>query len=142
MSRPQCQRFTTSINNVSLVLPTTSLLQTHFIGKSKGVYVPNFPVVPLKLFNCTGTPPNNTNMMNGTKLVVLPYITIMEMVMQGTSILGVGSNFFKIRQGFGNFDPTKDSSNYYLVDPIERNTIDVSMAGWVAIRFRADNPGN
>ncbi|WZY92958.1 hypothetical protein YC2023_065287 [Brassica napus] len=44
-------------------------------------------------------------------------------------------------QGFGNFDPTRDPKQYNLVDPVERNTINVPSGGWVAIRFLADNPG-
>jgi laccase len=146
---PNGSRFAASINNVSFVLPTTALLQSHFTGKSRGVYGPNFPVAPLVPFNYTGTPPNNTNVMNGTKLVVLPYGTTVELVMQGTSILAAeshplhlhGFNFFVVGQGFGNFDPAKDPANYNLADPVERNTVGVPAAGWVAIRFLADNPG-
>ncbi|CAO2166987.1 unnamed protein product [Urochloa humidicola] len=142
-------RFAASVNNVSFVLPTTALLQAHFTGRSNGVYSPNFPAAPLVPFNYTGTPPNNTNVSNGTKLVVIPYGTTVELVMQGTSILGAeshplhlhGFNFFVVGQGFGNFDPVKDPAKYNLVDPVERNTVGVPAGGWVAIRFRADNPG-
>ncbi|KAG2592884.1 hypothetical protein PVAP13_5NG584800 [Panicum virgatum] len=142
-------RFAASVNNVSFVLPTTALLQAHFTGRSNGVYSPNFPAAPLVPFNYTGTPPNNTNVSNGTKLVVLPYGASVELVLQGTSIQGAeshplhlhGFNFFVVGQGFGNFDPVKDLARYNLVDPVERNTVGVPAAGWVAIRFRADNPG-
>uniref|UniRef100_A0ACD5VWY0 Uncharacterized protein n=1 Tax=Avena sativa TaxID=4498 RepID=A0ACD5VWY0_AVESA len=142
-------RFAAAVNNVSFVLPATALLQSHFTGMSDGVYSPNFPVVPASPFNYTGTPPNNTNVSNGTRLVVLSYGTSVELVMQGTSILGAeshpfhlhGFNFFVVGQGFGNFDPVKDPAKYNLVDPVERNTVGVPAAGWVAIRFRADNPG-
>ncbi|KAL6853690.1 hypothetical protein ACP4OV_019719 [Aristida adscensionis] len=146
---PNGSRFAASVNNVSFVLPTTALLQSHFTGRSEGVYASDFPEAPPKAFNYTGTPPNNTNVANGTKLVVLPYGTTVELVMQGTSILGAeshplhlhGFNFFVVGQGFGNFDPAKDPAGYNLVDPVERNTVGVPAAGWVAIRFRADNPG-
>ncbi|TVU19678.1 hypothetical protein EJB05_35842 [Eragrostis curvula] len=146
---PNGSRFAASINNVSFVLPTKALLQSHFTGKSKGVYASNFPVYPLMPFNYTGTPPNNTNVMNGTKVVVLPFGTNVELVMQDTSILGAeshplhlhGFNFFVVGQGFGNFDPAKDPAKFNLVDPVERNTVGVPAGGWVAIRFRADNPG-
>jgi laccase len=142
-------RFAASVNNVSFVLPTTALLQAHFTGRSNGMYSPNFPAAPLIPFNYTGTPPNNTNVSNGTKLVVLPYGTNVELVMQGTSILGIeshplhlhGFNFFVVGQGFGNFDPVNDPAKFNLVDPVERNTVGVPAGGWVAIRFRADNPG-
>jgi laccase len=146
---PNGSRFAASINNVSFVLPTKALLQSHFTGKSQGVYASNFPNYPLMPFNYTGTPPNNTNVMNGTEVVVLPFGTSVELVMQDTSILGAeshplhlhGFNFYAVGQGFGNFDPAKDPVKFNLVDPVERNTVGVPAGGWVAIRFRADNPG-
>ncbi|KAK3138578.1 hypothetical protein QOZ80_5AG0370700 [Eleusine coracana subsp. coracana] len=146
---PNGSRFAASINNVSFVLPTKAILQSHFTGKSRGVYASNFPAFPLMPFNYTGTPPNNTNVMNGTRVVVLPFGTTVELVMQDTSILGAeshplhlhGYNFFVVGQGFGNFDPANDPAKFNLVDPVERNTVGVPAGGWVAIRFRADNPG-
>ncbi|KAL3357998.1 hypothetical protein AABB24_015234 [Solanum stoloniferum] len=146
---PNGTKFSASINNVSFILPTTALLQSHFFGQSKGVYKPDFPYSPLNWFNYTGNPPNNTLVHNDTKLMVLPFNTSVELVMQDTSILGLeshplhlhGFNFFVVGQGFGNFDPNKDPSNFNLVDPIERNTVGVPSGGWVAIRFLADNPG-
>jgi laccase len=147
---PNGTMFAASINNISFALPnTSSLLQAHFFGQSNGIYNPNFPSNPLFPFNYTGTPPNNTNVSNGTKLVVLPFNTSVELVLQDTSILGAeshplhlhGFNFFVVGQDFGNFDPNKDPANYNLVDPVERNTVGVPSGGWVAIRFLADNPG-
>ncbi|XP_052172528.1 laccase-17-like [Diospyros lotus] len=146
---PNGTKFSASINNVSFVQPTTALLQAHFSGQSNGVYSPDFPISPLHWFNYTGTPPNNTMVGNGTKVVVLPFNTSVELVMQDTSILGAeshpfhlhGFNFFIVGQGFGNFDPKKDPQNFNLVDPVERNTAAVPYGGWVAIRFLADNPG-
>ncbi|OIT02352.1 PREDICTED: laccase-2-like [Nicotiana attenuata] len=142
-------KFSASVNNVSMILPTTALLQSYFFKKSNGIYTTDFPSVPLVPFNYTGTPPNNTHVSNGTKVVVLPFNTSVELVMQDTSILGAeshplhlhGYNFYVVGQGFGNFDPKKDPANYNLVDPVERNTIGVPSGGWVAIRFLADNPG-
>ncbi|KAF3453180.1 hypothetical protein FNV43_RR03618 [Rhamnella rubrinervis] len=146
---PNGTMFAASVNNVSFNLPNTALLQSHYFGKSFGVYSSNFPSSPLVPFNYTGTPPNNTMVSNGTELVVLPFNTIVELVMQDTSILGAeshplhlhGFNFFVVGQGFGNFDQNKDPANFNLVDPIERNTVGVPSGGWVAIRFLADNPG-
>lgn len=70
--------------------------------------------------------------------------------MQDTSILGTeshplhlhGLNFFVVGEGFGNFNPKNDPKIFNLVDPVERNTVGVPSGGWVAIRFRADNPGS
>nr|CAB3474783.1 unnamed protein product [Digitaria exilis] len=141
-------QFAASVNNVSFVLPTKALLHSHFTGLSSGVYESDFPVSPLTPFNYTGTPPNNTNVSNGTKLVVIPYGTSVELVMQGTSILGIeshplhlhGFNFFVVGQGYGNYDAVNDPAKFNLVDPVERNTVGVPAGGWVAIRFLADNP--
>ncbi|KAL0347326.1 UNVERIFIED_CONTAM: Laccase-17 [Sesamum calycinum] len=146
---PNGTRFSASVNNVSFVQPNTALLQAHYSGQSNGVYSPDFPISPLHWFNYTGTPPNNTMVSNGTKVMVLPFNTSVEVIMQDTSILGAeshplhlhGFNFFVVGQGFGNFDPKQDPKNFNLVDPIERNTVGVPPGGWVAIRFLADNPG-
>nr|POF10274.1 laccase-17 [Quercus suber] len=147
---PNGTKFAATINNISFTLPTTALLQAYFFGKSNGVYTTDFPSSPLFPFNYTGNNPlNNTMVSNGTKLVVLPFNTSVEVVLQDTGILGAeshplhlhGYNFFVVGQGFGNFDPNKDPANFNLVDPVERNTIGVPSGGWVAIRFHADNPG-
>lgn len=146
---PNGTKFSATVNNVSFAMPTTALLQAHFLGQSKGVYQPDFPSSPTHPFNYTGTPPNNTLVNNGTRVVVLPFNTSVELVMQDTSILGAeshplhlhGFNFFIVGQGFGNFDPNKDPAGYNLVDPVERNTASVPVGGWVAVRFLADNPG-
>ncbi|KAJ4795868.1 Laccase [Rhynchospora pubera] len=146
---PNGTMFSASVNNVSFVLPKTALLQSHYTGKSNGVYTSDFPIMPLIQFNYTGIPPNNTFVTTGTKVSVIPFNTSVELVLQGTSIFGVeshpfhlhGFNFFVVGRGFGNYNPDKDSSGFNLVDPVERNTVGVPAGGWVAIRFLADNPG-
>jgi laccase len=52
-----------------------------------------------------------------------------------------GFNLFVVGHGSGNYDPARDPARFNLVDPVERNTVGVPAGGWVAIRFRADNPG-
>ncbi|KAK8683467.1 hypothetical protein V6N13_039527 [Hibiscus sabdariffa] len=146
---PNGTKFAASMNNISFALPTTALLQSYFFSQSNGVYTTDFPAFPLHQVNYTGTPPNNTLVSNGTKLVVIPFNTRVEVVLQDTSILGAeshplhfhGYNFYVVGQGFGNFDPENDPPKFNLVDPVERNTIGVPSGGWVAIRFQADNPG-
>ncbi|KAF7845502.1 laccase-17-like [Senna tora] len=146
---PNGTMFAASVNNVSFTLSSTALLQAYYFGQSNGIYSPNFPNSPLIPFNYTGTPPNNTMVSHGTEVVVLPFNTSVELIMQDTSILGSeshplhlhGFNFFVVGQGFGNFDPNRDPANFNLVDPVKRNTVDVPSGGWVAIRFLADNPG-
>ncbi|KAL9153139.1 hypothetical protein ABFS82_10G030500 [Erythranthe guttata] len=146
---PNGTKFAASVNNVSFALPATALLQAHFSKKSNGIYTTDFPTNPQNPFNYTGTPPNNTLVSNGTRLVSLPFNTSVELVLQDTSILGAeshplhlhGFNFFIVGEGFGNYDPTNDPLNFNLVDPVERNTVGVPSGGWVAIRFLTDNPG-
>ncbi|OIW07487.1 hypothetical protein TanjilG_14433 [Lupinus angustifolius] len=146
---PNNTRVAAAINNVSFVMPNIALLQSHFFNKSKGVYTTDFPTNPPFKFNYTGTAPSNIIVTSGTKLLVLPYKTSVEVVLQDTSIIGAeshplhlhGFNFFIVGQGVGNFDPKKDPSKFNLVDPAERNTASVPSGGWVAIRFIADNPG-
>ncbi|CAI9098300.1 OLC1v1034921C1 [Oldenlandia corymbosa var. corymbosa] len=146
---PNNTRVAAAVNNVSFVQPNIALLQAHFFNKTKGVYTTDFPANPPIKFNYTGPPPSNIMVSSGTKVVVLPFNTSVELVMQDTSILGAeshplhlhGFNFFVVGQGFGNFDPKNDPGKFNLVDPAERNTVGVPAGGWVAIRFLADNPG-
>ncbi|TVU19693.1 hypothetical protein EJB05_35859, partial [Eragrostis curvula] len=143
-------RMAASVNNVSFVLPTsTALLQAHYSGMSNGVYSTDFPAYQVTPFNYTGARPNNTNVMNGTKVAVLPFGAAVELVMQSTSFFGAeshpmhlhGFKFHVVGQGIGNFDPAEDAAKFNLVDPVECNTVGVPAGGWVAVRFRADNPG-
>ncbi|VAI07263.1 unnamed protein product [Triticum turgidum subsp. durum] len=142
-------KFSASMNNVSFNMPTTALLKAHYDGNTAGVYTSDFPTTPSEPFNYTGTPPNNTNVSNGTKVVVLPYNTSVEVVLQDTSIQGAeshplhlhGFDFFVVGQGVGNYDPSSHPAGFNLLDPVQRNTVGVPAGGWVAIRFYADNPG-
>ncbi|XP_022148425.1 laccase-2-like isoform X2 [Momordica charantia] len=147
---PNGSKFAAAVNNVSFSdLPSTALLQAYFFGRSNGVYTADFPRVPGREWNYTGAPPNNTAEEKGRRAVVVEFNARVEVVLQGTSVLGAeshpvhlhGFNFYVVGEGFGNFDPEKDPGNYNLVDPVERNTVSVPSGGWVAIRFLADNPG-
>ncbi|KDP35659.1 hypothetical protein JCGZ_09097 [Jatropha curcas] len=146
---PNGTKFAASVNNISFAFPTTAMLQSYFFRNSNGVYSTDFPSQPIIPFDYTGTPSNNTMVINGTKVVVLPFNTSVEVVLQDTSILGNeshplhlhGYNFYVIGSGFGNFDPNNDPAKFNVVDPVERNTIGVPSGGWVAFQFLADNPG-
>ncbi|KAL6503237.1 Laccase-4 [Orobanche hederae] len=140
-------RVVADINNVTFVMPTTALLQAHFF-KIKGVFTTDFPANPPTPFNYTGNPAMNPGTTKGTKLYRLPYNSTVQLVLQDTGIIAPenhpvhlhGFNFFAVGKGIGNFNPKTDPKNFNLVDPVERNTIGVPSGGWVAIRFRADNP--
>ncbi|PNT30743.1 hypothetical protein POPTR_006G096900v4 [Populus trichocarpa] len=150
---PSCKagngsRVVASINNVTFVMPTTALLQAHFLNIS-GVFTTDFPAKPPHVFNYTGTPPTNLQTKSGTKVYRLSYNSTVQLVMQDTGIISPenhpihlhGFNFFAVGRGVGNYNPKTDTKKFNLVDPVERNTIGVPSGGWVAIRFRADNPG-
>lgn len=152
-SCPSCvngTRLTASLNNISFVMPETALLEAHFF-KIKGVFRTDFPDKPSTAFNYTGAPLTaNLATMKGTRISKIAFNSSVELVLQDTNLLTVeshpfhlhGYNFFVVGSGIGNFDPKKDTANYNLVDPPERNTVGVPTGGWTAIRFRADNPGN
>ncbi|KAG2667579.1 hypothetical protein I3760_15G122400 [Carya illinoinensis] len=143
------KRFFASMNNQSFVRPLKSILEYHY--KNSTAFSLDFPEKPPNAFDYTGVDPVKENMNTefGTRLLILPYGTKIEIVLQGTGFLNVenhpihvhGHNFFIVGSGFGNFDAIKDTKNYNLVNPPERNTVAVPAGGWAAIRFNADNPG-
>uniref|UniRef100_J3L5R3 laccase n=1 Tax=Oryza brachyantha TaxID=4533 RepID=J3L5R3_ORYBR len=136
-------------NTTAAAVLEVALLEAHYQRRYAGVLTANFPTTPPHPFNYTGAPPNSTFVTHGTRVVPLKFNTSVELVLQGTSIQGAeshplhmhGFNFFVVGQGFGNYDPVSDPAMYNLVDPVERNTVSVPTAGWVAVRFLADNPG-
>ncbi|KAK7844327.1 laccase-1 [Quercus suber] len=145
------KRFFASMNNQSFVRPFKSVLESHYKNLTNVEFSSDFPEKPPTAFNYTGVDPLTENMNTefGTKLLVVPYGTNMEIVLQGTTFLNTenhpihvhGHNFFVVGSGFGNFDVAKDPAKYNLVDPPERNTVPVPTGGWAAIRLKADNPG-
>ncbi|CAN1255271.1 LAC5 [Linum perenne] len=113
---PNGTRFTSSMNNVSFVLPqTTSLLQAYQGTK----------VYRLKFGSRVQVVLQDTN-------IVTP---------ENHPIHLHGYDFYIIAEGFGNFDPEVDTAKFNLVDPPMRNTVAVPTNGWAVIRFLADNPG-
>ncbi|CAI9106918.1 OLC1v1006165C1 [Oldenlandia corymbosa var. corymbosa] len=141
-------RVVADINNVSFVMPKTALLQAHFFNL-KGVFTDDFPANPPIKYNYTGTQPKNLRTMTGTRLYRLAYNSTVQLVLQDTAMISPeshpihlhGFNFFVVGKGVGNFNHKNDPKKFNLIDPVERNTVGVPTGGWVAIRFRADNPG-
>ncbi|MFS7961222.1 putative laccase [Helianthus anomalus] len=142
-------RVVAGINNVTFVMPDTALLQAHYYNIS-GVFTTDFPGKPLTPYNYTGvTNLTSLQITTGTKVYPLKYNSTVQVVMQGNAVIAPeshpihlhGFNFFIVGKGLGNFDPVNDPKNFNLVDPVERNTLNIPTSGWTAIRFRADNPG-
>ncbi|XP_044507756.1 laccase-12-like [Mangifera indica] len=151
----QCQgpngtRFTASMNNASFVLPANfSLLQAHH-QRIPGVFTTDFPANPPLKFDFTGNVSRSIwQPVSGTKVYKLKYGSRVQIVLQGTRIFTAenhpihlhGYDFYIIAEGFGNFNPSTDTSKFNLVDPPLRNTVGLPVGGWAVIRFVADNPG-
>ncbi|KAL6134766.1 hypothetical protein ACLB2K_066994 [Fragaria x ananassa] len=49
--------------------------------------------------------------------------------------------FYVVGSGFGNFNNETDPKGYNLIDPPKFTTVSLPKKGWVAIRFKASNPG-
>lgn len=145
------KRFYASMNNQSFVRPLMSILEGHYKNFTASQLTSTFPERPPKEYNFTGVDPlaENMNTEFGHKLLVVPFGTKLEIVLQDTSFLNPenhpihvhGHNFFIVARGFGNYDANVDPASYNLVDPPERNTVAVPVGGWAAIRLKADNPG-
>ncbi|KAL8491424.1 hypothetical protein ACS0TY_023159 [Phlomoides rotata] len=145
---PGAGRLRASINNITFVTPRISILQAYY-NRIRGVYGVNFPRNPTNPFNYTSDIQLLWTPQNGTEVRVIKYNATVELVFQGTNLLGGayhpmhlhGYSFYVVGQGNGLFDRERDPLNYNLVDPPLSNTIAVRQSGWTAIRFKANNPG-
>ncbi|KAE8689628.1 Laccase-5 [Hibiscus syriacus] len=148
---PNGNRFTASMNNFSFVLSRNfSLLQAHQQGIPGGGFTTDFPGAPPLKFNYTGNVSRSLfQPVPGTKSYKLEYGSRVQIVIQDTSIVTPenhpihlhGYDFYIIVEGFGNFNPKRDTSKFNLIDPPLRNTVGVPVYGLAVIRFVADKSG-
>ncbi|KHN00776.1 Laccase-15 [Glycine soja] len=142
--------FSASMNNISFRIPTIDILKAYYYHIN-GVYEPGFPTFPPFIFNFTGDflPITLNTPKQGTRVNVLNYGATVEIVFQGTNLVGGidhpihlhGYSFHVVGYGLGNFNQSVDPMNFNLVDPPYLNTVIVPINGWAAIRFEAVNPG-
>ncbi|KAH7518544.1 hypothetical protein FEM48_Zijuj09G0182800 [Ziziphus jujuba var. spinosa] len=147
---PFGKRFAASVNNINFVTPPVDILQAYY-HKIPNVFKKEFPRKPPVEFNYTGhnLPENLLTPSFGTRVLILEYNASVELILQGTNVLASdnhlvhlhGYSFHVVGWGFCNFNPKEDPSMYNLVDPPEETIVGVPKNGWVAIRFKADNPG-
>lgn len=148
---PNGTRFGASMNNISFVLPANfSILQAHHHGVP-GVFTTDFPANPPVQFDYTAANVSRAlwQPVPATKVYRLKYGSVVQLVLQGTSIFAAenhpihihGYDFYILAEGFGNFNAATDTAKFNLVDPPMRNTVGVPVNGWAVIRFLADNPG-
>lgn len=148
---PNGARAAASMNNHSFVLPKSlSILQAYRLGIDE-VFTEDFPDSPPLQFDYTAQNISSGlwSTVTSTKVKVLKYNTSVQVILQGTNIIDPSSHpihlhgydFYIVGSGFGNYNAEKDSRKFNLVDPPKRNTVNVPVNGWAAIRFVADNPG-
>ncbi|RDX69551.1 Laccase-15, partial [Mucuna pruriens] len=147
---PNGTLFSASMNNISFVTPNIDILKAYY-NHINGVFKTGFPRFPPFIFNFTADfLPLTLNLpKQGTRVNVLNYGATVEIVFQGTNIVGAidhpihlhGFSFHVVGYGLGNFNQSKDPMNFNLVDPPYVNTVIVPINGWTAIRFVATNPG-
>lgn len=150
---PHGEKLAASMNNESFLLPTKFPIMEAVLRNVSGVFSDDFPNGPSVRFDYTNSKNSyNFSMLmteKSTKVKRIKYDSTVEIVIQNTDFLKYqdhpihlhGYNFFVLGQGYGNYDPIKDSPKFNLVNPQVRNTIAVPVGGWAVIRFRANNPG-
>ncbi|CAM0908410.1 unnamed protein product [Alopecurus aequalis] len=149
---PRGNRLGASLNNVSFEDPPkrVDILDAYYAHQT-GVYDDDFPEKPEFFFNFTNDEESAKYMgsKKGTKVTVVEYGTVVEVVFQDTAILGAenhpmhlhGFAFYVVGRNVGNFNNVTDPATYNLVDPPYQNTVTVPKGGWAAMRFNATNPG-
>ncbi|XP_028783445.1 laccase-7-like isoform X1 [Neltuma alba] len=153
---PAGLRLSSSMNNESFVLPSgrgLSMLDAFYRNATTGVYTKDFPDNPPLVFDYTDPSLNNNLSLafapKSTKVKTLRFNSTVQIVFQNTAILAAenhpmhihGFNFHVLAQGTGNYNASRDESQFNLVDPQIRNTVAVPFAGWSVVRFQANNPG-
>ncbi|KAL8162556.1 hypothetical protein V2J09_014045 [Rumex salicifolius] len=138
----------TSLSNITFVAPKVDVLQAYYLNMTS-VYTADFPRTAPVFDYTNATDLGSYSEVNGTRVFVVDYNSTIEMVIQGTNIrvpAGVahpihihGYSFYSVAWGYGNYNET--TAEYNLVDPPLINTVALPAKGWVAIRFRANNPG-
>ncbi|XP_065847133.1 putative laccase-9 isoform X2 [Euphorbia lathyris] len=143
--------FSSSLNNITWVHPDTDVLQAYYNNIS-GFYTEDFPDMPPTLYDFVQEvlPLNTVTPIRGTKVKVLEYGEEVEMVFQTSNVLrGAvqhpmhlhGYAFYVVGVGDGDFDFEQDPKTYNLIDPPYVNTAAAPKYGWLAVRFKAVNPG-
>ncbi|XP_026457736.1 L-ascorbate oxidase-like [Papaver somniferum] len=140
-----------SVNNISLVLPTTPYLGSLKFGLKNGFNATTPPETFPSTYDIT-KPPANPNSTYGSGVYNFKHMEIVDVILQNANALGEGvseihpwhlhgHDFWVLGYGDGKFSEENDEKNLNLVNPPLRNTVVVFPYGWTAIRFIADNPG-
>ncbi|RVX06990.1 Laccase-14 [Vitis vinifera] len=128
-----------SINNISFHTPTIDILEAYYYNIS-GVYGDKFPSVPPVVFDFTADylPLLYQLPSTGTEVRVLEYNSTVEIVFQGTNLVGGaihpmhlhGHSFYVVGWGFGNFDENRDPlPTIWWILPIRIPSLFLRMVG-------------
>ncbi|KAJ7520874.1 hypothetical protein O6H91_19G027100 [Diphasiastrum complanatum] len=140
-----------AINNITYVITSTPVLAALKYGLKKAydpIPPPDYPALP---FSISG-PPANPNATVGSGVYTFQFGSVVDVIIQNANTLTPnnsevhpwhlhGHDFWVLGYGKGIFDPATDPQSYNLKNAPLKNTVAVLPYGWVAIRFRADNPG-
>lgn len=141
-----------SINNVSLVLPSTPYLGSIKYGLNNTGFDRKLP--PPDNYNSNYdimNPPANPNSTHGNGVYAIDFNTTVDVVLQNANALAKnvseihpwhlhGHDFWVLGYGEGKFRE-EDEKRFNLKNPPLRNTAVIFPYGWTALRFVADNPG-
>lgn len=139
-----------SINNVSLVLPTTPYLGSIKYGMNNA-FDQRRPPDGFDTNYDIFKPPVNSNSTLGSGVYTIKFNTTVDVVLQNANALKEnvseihpwhlhGHDFWVLGYGEGKFRD-EDEKMFNLKNPPLRNTAVIFPYGWTALRFVADNPG-
>lgn len=139
-----------SINNISLVLPSTPFLGSMRYGL-KGAFNAQKPPENFPIDYNVMKPPKNPNSIQGSNVYQLEFNSTVDVILQNANALADnvseihpwhlhGHDFWVLGYGDGRFTE-KDVAKFNLKNPPLRNTVVIFPYGWTAMRFVADNPG-
>ncbi|KAG0484700.1 hypothetical protein HPP92_008779 [Vanilla planifolia] len=139
-----------SINNISLVLPSTPHLGSMRYGSKIG-FDSEKPLDKFPDDYDVMQPPVNPNSRKGSNIYKLEFNSTVDIILQNANTLSGnvseihpwhlhGHDFWVIGYGDGKFKATQ-VTKFNLRNPPLRNTVVIFPYGWAAIRFIANNPG-
>ncbi|KAJ7562285.1 hypothetical protein O6H91_03G062500 [Diphasiastrum complanatum] len=140
-----------AINNISYVPTSTPVLAALKYGWKNAydpIPPPDYPALPMNII----APPANPNAKAGSGVYTFHFGSVVDVIIQNSNTLNRnnseihpwhlhGHDFWVLGYGKGIFDPANDPKSYNLKNAPLKNTVAVFPYGWVAIRFKADNPG-
>ncbi|KAI3926878.1 hypothetical protein MKX01_032793 [Papaver californicum] len=140
-----------SINNVSLVLPSTPYLGS-LKHNLKGAFDNISPPETFSSNYDIRIPPVNPNSTQSSAVYTIEFNTTVDVILQNTNALAAnvseihpwhlhGHDFWVLGYGEGKYSEEKHGKQLNLKNPPLRNTVVSFPYGWTAIRFVADNPG-